>query len=101
MAEAWKPADRRTFPVHLAGEPAEAVLVYYRGGKEGRHDVHLGDRVLEVRPDGTSSAANRSRVIAETLTAEHYDPLVYLVGALTLAGAVNLELTTRPEEEPT
>lgn len=88
-AETYTPAGLR---VH---EATGATITAYRG-RESRHDVTIGTRRLEVRPDGgASSGANRSRVINETLdalAAGRIDPIVYLIGALTAAGASALEV---------
>lgn len=83
----------------------ELQVTYYRGPAEGRHTVTVLDdgRAIDVRPDGRTSASNRSRVIGEAIRALHdspdpftretsFDPLTYIVGALTLAGATAVEL---------
>lgn len=102
-ADSWTPQAPRVDPA------TGATVTYLRGTHEGgRHDIALGPwesatgrsrpaLTLEVRPDSASSAATRSRAINEALAelgAGHPDPLVYLVGALTLAGAENLEVVT-------
>lgn len=102
--------------VHEAGVPVlipavthpEAPLrvAYYRGsGGEGRHTVTYAGRTLDVRPDGITSTANRSRIINSALAQlgspadpdRPFDPLTYIAGALALNGAANLELV---EQEP-
>lgn len=100
----WSPESTRTHHIPTVTcfdpEQAEAVEVtYLRGPGEGRHDVRIGGRLLQVWPDDTTSAAHRSRVIIRALTQlagdpdDPMDPLIYLIGALHLAGATRLEVT--------
>lgn len=101
----WTPDSTRTHLIPTTrcwdpGQLTEVEVTYLRGPGEGRHDVRLGTRLLQVFPDERTTASHRSRVIIRALTQlagtdpdEQLDPLLYLIGALTLAGATRLEVT--------
>lgn len=78
---------------------------------ETGHDVTLTGRTIRVLPDGVTTSRRRSYIISEAPTAAHVanraidrydpqeaaiDPVTYLIGALVVAGATNIELDGQP-----
>lgn len=105
--ETWTPERTDHYDVITGGGFTDIAEVGYfraRSG-EGRHRVTVGVRTLDVRPDGVTSTAHRSKMIGHALRclttdpdADPYlDPLTYVAGALALRGARALELTTLPD----
>ncbi len=93
----WRPQEP------TSGKLGEQVWVLqpYRGPGETAHHLTIDGERLEVRPDSTTTGSSRSKAIRKALAelaSGEIDPLTYVRGRLTEAGAGDVQRIQLPEE---